>query len=55
MRHRHLALAAYGLRKQVALNRVLIADREGFGLDAGAEQVGAVVHKDTARRGPAAR
>src|ERR1022692_684592 len=48
-RHRHFALATHGLREQVALNGVLVADRERFGLDAGAEQVGAVVHKDAAR------
>src|ERR1022692_4585980 len=48
-RHRHFALATHGLREQVALDGVLVADRECFGLDAGAEQVGAVVHKDAAR------
>src|ERR1039457_2828627 len=47
--HRHFALATHGLREQVALDGVLVADRECFGLDAGAEQVGAVVHKDAAR------
>src|ERR1039458_7465142 len=35
-RHRHFALATHGLREQVALDGVLVADRECFGLDAGA-------------------
>ena len=47
--HRHFALAPHGLREQIALDGVLVADRECFGLDAGAEQVGAVVHEDAAR------